>query len=215
MGKGRNQRLARRPAVREPKARFYIVTEGKNTEPQYFRMIEARYRHSLIKIEIEPAVGDPSAIARRCLEIAKDKGLASRRKRRDSFEANDEVWAIFDRDEHPHYEGAVAQCRDAKVQVARSNPCFELWLILHYQDFDRACDRGEVQAALEKLCSDYERNGAKSIDPRALVDLIETAETRAEAQINRRVEEDRPFGPPSTTVYELTRAIRNKPDKIN
>ena len=49
------------------------------------------------------------------------------RRSKDSFEENDQVWAVFDRDEHPRFDEAIALCDGHGVLVGRSNPCFELW----------------------------------------------------------------------------------------
>ena len=89
-----------------------------------------------------PAQGVPDTLATKAAELARKLGLLpGRRKAKNSFEENDEVWAVFDRDEHPNFDQAIDRCRRAGVRVARSNPCFELWLILHEKDYDRPDDR--------------------------------------------------------------------------
>jgi hypothetical protein len=132
-----------------------------------------------------------------------------RRKALDSFEEDDEVWAVFDRDEHPRFNEAVMLCQQAGVGIARSNPCFEIWLILHEEDCDRPDDRHAVQAHLQMLRPEYDRRGAKTPDCADLVTRVEAAELRAEAQLNRRENEGDPYSAPSTTVGRLTRAIRD------
>ena len=64
-----------------------------------------------------------------------------------------------------------------------------------------------MQAALEALRAEYDAGGAKTPDCDNLVTRVEQAEHRAEAQLQRREQEDAPFGNPSTTVGRLTRAI--------
>ena len=136
-------------------------------------------------------------------------GLSRRsRKALNYFEKGDEVWAVFDRDEHPRFNEAVTLCEQAGVRVGRSNPCFEVWLILHIEDFDRPDDRHAVQAHLAKLRPEYDQRGAKTPDCADLVAQVDKAEQRAETQLNRRENEGNPYGRPSTTVGRLIRAIR-------
>ena len=99
-------------------------------------------------------------------------------------------------------------CESNGIRVARSDPCFELWIILHERDYDRACTRRDVQRELASRRPEYDRDGAKTPDCADLVQRVEEAERRAEAQLQRRVAEGDPHGNPSTTVGRLTRAIR-------
>jgi hypothetical protein len=148
-------------------------------------------------------------IARRSLELANDTRSARRRTKVDSYEEKDEIWAVFDRDLHPNYDEAVGLCEAKQVGVARSNPCFEVWLILHHTDFDRPDGHHAVQAHLEKLCPDYDAAKGKRPNCARFIHKVEEAERRAERQLAGRQDEGRPFGPPSTTVFRLTQAIRH------
>ena len=130
--------LKRRPPAREPRRRFIIVCEGMNTEPAYFEALKSKIDDAMVVIRIEPASGVPMTIAKRTVQITKEE-RSRRRQRgaRDSFEERDEVWAVFDRDEHPDFQAAINLCADHGVKVARSNPCFEVWIILHRADYHR------------------------------------------------------------------------------
>ena len=49
----------------------------------------------------------------------------------------DEVWCMFDIEDpipHPSAQRAIARANKNNIRLAISNPCFELWLILHDQD---------------------------------------------------------------------------------
>ena len=49
----------------------------------------------------------------------------------------DEFWCVFDVEwprNHPGLGEAIKQARENQIRLAVSNPCFELWLILHFQD---------------------------------------------------------------------------------
>ena len=197
--------LKRTAGVRAPKRKFIIFTEGKNTEPEYFKALKSYLMGALIEIEIIDAAGVPKTIAEKASDRAKKIGA---KKQLSSFEEGDEIWAVFDKDEHPNIAEAFQKCDAAKVGVAFSNPCFELWLILQFEDFDKPDHRHDVQKHLGSLCTDYDRKARKSTDCAKIIDRVEDAERRAERQLARRIEEGEPPPEPFTTVFNLTRKMR-------
>ena len=199
----------RRRYIQEPKRRFILYCEGKKTEPAYFGAIKRAYRDTLVEVETNPAVGVPYTIAENAVKLARSLGLDPRsRRKKDSFEENDQVWAVFDKDEHSRFDEAVALCERGGVHVGRSNPCFELWLILHEKDHDRAESRHEMQKILATLRREYDRDSAKTPDCDEIITRMEKAEERGARQLQNREEGGDPYGNPSTTVGCLTRAIR-------
>jgi hypothetical protein len=143
-------------------------------------------------------------IAERAVELL---SAGKRERRSASFAEHDEVWAMFDRDTHPQYAEAARLCVSKGVGVARSNPCFELWLILHFSAFEKPDGHDSVQRHFASICSDYDQKKKRPDCSRFVRSVVE-AEARAESQLRARAQEGNPFGPPSTTVFELTRAIR-------
>ena len=205
----RSPNLRRGKYQREPKRRFILFCEGKNTESEYFRAIGRTCTGALIALEIVPAAGVPFTIAEKAVARARAEGLTPRRRRKmSSFEEADQVWAVFDRDEHPRYNEAVTLCKQVRVRVARSNPCFELWLILHEQEYDRYETRHEMQRLLGQIRPEYAKDQGKVPDCNDLVTRVEKAEQRAEVQLKKRTEHDDSFGNPSTTAGRLTYEIR-------
>ena len=201
--------LKRRRPIREPKRRFIIFCEGKNTEPAYFHALQRVHRDALVEIETIGGVGVPYTLATAAKAKAQKLGLVPRSRRAlNSFEERDEVWVAFDRDEHPRIDEAVLLCEQFGVGVARSNPCFELWLILHCADFDKLDDRHAVQAHLKMLRPEYDQKGRKIPNCDDLIKCIDVAERRAEAQLKHRSAEGGPYSRPSTTVGSLTLAIK-------
>lgn len=206
---GRGSALRRRRHRREPKRRFIVFCEGANTEPGYFKSLRQACGDALIEIETIGAVGVPFTVAQQATRRAQELGLGRRRRKAlNSFEEGDQVWAVFDRDKHPRFAEAVQFCEGRGVFVGRSIPCFELWLILHEQDFDRPDGHEAVQAHLQRLRPEYDPAKRKIPDCDDLVKRVEVAEDRAALQLARREEEGARYGPPSTTVGRLTRAIR-------
>lgn len=195
--------LKRRPPGREPKWRFTLYCEGSRTEPAYFRALERHCGSALLKVESIPGAGVAYSVAEAAVKARRARPSG------DSFAKHDQVWAVFDRDDHPRFEDAIRLCETGKVGVAYSVPCFEVWLILHYQDYHRPDGRQEVQRFYGSLDQKYDGNGAKTPDCAVLMTRIDEAEGRAEKQLAARVSEGTPFGAPSTTVFRLTQAIRD------
>lgn len=170
-----------------------LVCEGEGTEPDYFRTLRKQYRLKSFTLEfLFP--GGPTSIAQEAVN----------KKHRYDY-----VWAVFDRDEHSGYHQAIRRCQGAGVGVAYSNPCFELWLILHVTEMDRLLNRH----AMQSLCREhiqYPPNENKRPDYYWLMQerRVETAKERAAAQLKKRFEEGAVQGNPSTTVGELTKWLR-------
>lgn len=201
----RFKNLRRRVEIKPPNRKIVIYSEGEKTEYDYFNAMKRFFPSVLVDIEVIKGAGVPFTIAKNAAQAAKS---ARRQDRHQSYAKRDEFWAVFDRDEHPKVPEAISHCRDAGVKVAFSEPCFELWLILHFQDYDKPDHRHDVQRYLETLCDKYDRVKRKTTDCDKLMERVIEAEGRAERQFRRREEEGDPPGPPFTTVYELTRSIR-------
>jgi hypothetical protein len=189
--------LRRKKHTREPNKRFIIFCEGENTEPHYFKALGRTYNQTIHPI--------PAGMALPCAEAA----IAERkRKRTDSFEKDDQVWAVFDHDDDPHFDQALALCRRHGIGVGWSNPCFEVWLILHIKEFSQCCDSKTAQRYLEKHHPAYDAGREKIPDCALLVQSVEDAEKRAARLLEAHEDEGAPHGRPSTAVHKLTRAIR-------
>ena len=215
MGSRQIRKIKRGKPKRPPKARFVLFCEGKNTEPAYFKAIKKVWVGALIDIESRGGVGVPMTIAQRALDFAREHGLLkSSRRRTNSFEENDRVWAVFDRDDHGKYNDAVNLCESNGIGVARSNPCFELWLILHETEYEKSDGRDKVQKKLESLRSEYDRKSGKMPDCEEMVTRVLQAEARGAKQLQRRVDQGAPFEAPSTTVGNLTREIREADERV-
>lgn len=125
------------------------------------------------------------------------------RKEKDPFVKYDAVWCVFDVDEHPNLEEALLQARDNKLNVALSNPCFELWILLHFQDQRQHQERGWMQAACRGHLPDF----YKVADYERLRANYAEAVKRAEQLLVWQKQQDRENGNPSTSVHRLTQAI--------
>jgi hypothetical protein len=73
---------------------------------------------------------------------------------RKSDDEIDECWCVFDVEwpqNHPHLREAVQLAKDNGIRLAVSNPCFELWLILHFEDQTAHLNTDQAERRSRKL----------------------------------------------------------------
>lgn len=185
----RKRKPSRRQPYRETLPLILIVCEGKRTEPDYFKGLIRIVRNPRVRIEIADVQGVPLTLVR------------AAKKLKDGNPAFDSVWCVSDVDEHPFPE-AIQMARDNGLRVALSNPCFELWLLLHFRESPGMKHREKVASMLAEYMPGYEKaiNFAKS----KLADGYDAAVQRAKrisASMELAGDEMRN---PSTGVYRLT-----------
>lgn len=191
--------LRRRIGSREPNRRTIIFTEGEVTELVYIRGIAQVSGNVLVSIQ--PQHGTPETLLKAARKFKRQEN-----RRFDSASKKDTIWLVFDCDEHPNLSGVLNEAREAEIKVAFSNPCFELWLLLHFQDHDAPDNRHELQKKLEGACPSYSR-GKKTVNFLELSDKIVDAQTRAKQMQQRRRDESNLFGNPYTDVNELIKGL--------
>jgi hypothetical protein len=205
----RQRRPARRTATRTPKRRILVVCEGEVTEPGYVKGFERWCRNALVQVEIPNRHGVPRTL----VEAAKERKQAAEetaRREGDDFLLYDEVWCVLDVDDHPKLDEAKIMARDNGIDVAISNPSFELWLLLHFRDNPGAQDRHHLQKMTKGFVDGYD----KHINFDRFAPHYEAARSRA-ARMQRQAEEDgEPHRNPTTGVFRLTESIARKDDDL-
>ena len=141
--KGRRPRsLSRRLAFREQRSVIRVHTEGRITEPEYLDIMAG----SRVSLDFGASGATPMSLVQRARREVK------RNRRAHTDDRFDEVWCVFDCDEHPRLEQALREARDSGIRTALSNPCFELWLVLHVEDQKAFIHRHAIQDRCEELC---------------------------------------------------------------
>jgi hypothetical protein len=193
--------LRRRPAFRSPQVRFLIVCEGTRTEPGYFRQ-KCHLDRSLVELELSPG-GVPKTLVQRAVEKKRTAKRDAKRNKDRNLEY-DEVWCVFDIDEHPFVPEAKHQARDNEISTAISNPCFELWILLHFQDQRAHIECAQVQHECRRYLPNYEKDPPTA----ALSPRYDDAVSRARDLDAWQASRDREGANPSTGVYRLTERIK-------
>lgn len=189
------RRQFRRPlGERRYRKLFLVAVEGSKTEPQYFALLNVG--NAVVRVECIP--GDESTSPPQVLARLKE------RIKKSALSKTDEAWLVVDKDDWtddqlvPLFEWSKQSDRHG---FALSNPKFEYWLLLHFEDATIASSR-QCSEKLERHLPNYD----KAIEARNFTDdRILTAVERAKTR-------DRPPCPDwprtfGTTVYRLVERI--------
>ena len=110
-----------------------IASEGKDTEQIYFKALAKEYTnprvhvHILERSEDEQNSSSPEYVLK---QLNNYKSLYE-------LEADDELWLVVDKDRWTDamLSRVATECtQEVSMHMALSNPCFELWLLLHLED---------------------------------------------------------------------------------
>ena len=187
------------PGSKEQREVVRVLAEGKITEPQYLRAVAGH----AVQIAFGATGGfTPMAL----VEQARIETKANRRA--DDF---DEIWCVFDYDEHPDVARAIHEARQSGIGTAMSNPCFELWLVLHVEEQRRHVHRHAAQ----RRCRDLRLTDGKKITASGLSQLrngYDAAKRRAESLNRMHEQHGLPRGSnPSSGVWRLVDRLRRAP----
>jgi len=127
----------------------------------------------------------------------------------------DQYWVVFDKDETPaqDFDRAIELAKGNNIKVAWSNQAFELWIILHYQELSKPCDRRRYEEILCRHLKDYSASKKGEEQGRRLFaqtyHLVQKAIDQAIKGHSLFDEKSLPSRrESSTTVFELANAIR-------
>ncbi len=148
MAKIKRTKLLDREQDRRDVKLFIVATEGKETEKQYFGM----FKSTRIKVEILATTEDGKSSREYVLE------RLDKFKERYDINEDDMLWLVSDVDRwgDKKLSDVCSQARQRGYYLAISNPCFEVWLTLHFEDInteDRTCDN--FKARLRTILGSY------------------------------------------------------------
>lgn len=191
-----------------------IATEGAQTEPAYFNELKLRRLINLSRVQLVPlptphcgesAGGhdgpDPAHVLDRLIKYEEVNRLLD----------GDQRWLVLDLDHHragPHRRNLHQVVHEAKrrgYHVAISNPCFEVWLLLHFpaqEVHTLAPEPKAMKAALRQIRESLGAHFDASLYDRGAMDA---AIARGQALDS---DPDAPWPPPcGTRVYRLISSL--------
>jgi hypothetical protein len=184
MGRGRRAKPARRM-----KPVFYVYCEGK-TEEAYVSYIKQQCR---IPIQIRSKVSGTKMSPHYLRQQLKPEIIGD----------NDRIFLIYDLDD-PIVAATLDKCESASIRgvecsLLSSNPCFELWLLLHAQDQRAHIESKQVVKALEKHFPAYKKGTLQDSEKSFLEQNLPTAIARAKQLPSKQN--------PSTDMYRFHEEI--------
>jgi RloB-like protein len=194
--------LRRRKPTREPKARIVLVCEGKNTEPDYFGALKRHLNKQSLEIKVVPGAGVPMTVAKAALKESKNLKNSIGTDR-------DRVCAVFDRDEHPKFEEAIDFCLRNGILVGYTNPCFEVWLVWHFENYGENTHRQNVQKKFAALVPEYHPATKKTADFSKLMHGLDKACDWSKHHFDARDDEGARYGAPSSQLHEVIECIKS------
>ena len=200
----------RKKNLKDELVRVILACEGRVTESNYFRSIfrDLIEHHNIAKtslIIVKHSHTDPKGVL---------SDLEKALERDDEFE---QQWIVIDRDEMrpngggheiENFNGAISSANAKGIQVAYSNPSFELWYLLHFEYRNTALDRESVIIELKKYV-DYSKNSHSIYQE--ILPLQKCAVTNAKRLTATYTMHHQKLNPmsdnPSTTVYQLVEIL--------
>lgn len=198
--RGSGRKRKRNPVV-------YIICEGAETEPRYFRAFRTRY----CNIDIIP-LSSPYKSADSLVRKAKNT-LGEYPYYPDE---GDVVWCVFDRDENTSamLRSAGEMADKNGYRIAFSNPCFEYWYLLHYTDhtgYLEDCDAVIRQLRKKGRLREYTKSDDlyQTLLPKQQ-EAVSRAEKRMQAVLKEYDTILRRETNPVTNVHELVEFLNEK-----
>jgi len=197
----------KKPSLK-PQARVLVICEDTKSSLQYLKDA-AHYFRAYAEVDIvHCGKNDPLNIVQEAME------------RQRLF---DHVYCAIDRDRHENFDEALALAKaHKKISVIASYPCYEFWLLLHFQKTRKPYigvgknSSGDLLGKdLRKLAGmeNYEKGSSENLFDR-LIDRLPTARQRA-AQVMAEALNDGELNP-STQLHELIECFERlgKPQPI-
>lgn len=198
--------LRRRSASRRVLPRILAVCEGQ-TERSYILEF-ARDHRTNVDVEAVDLGMDPRTLVEEAAR-RRESAIAQATKSGDPNDTYDSVWSVFDVDQKPR-ERRIGEAKQVAknngINLSISNPCFELWALLHFEDYGKPSNQQQVQSRLRKFLPEYGRKKLIPFD--RISDLYDLALRRATLLLRQREREGDLNGNPSTDVFKLTEMIQ-------
>jgi hypothetical protein len=170
---------------------FIIAAEGAKTEPQYFGMFNSS--HAVVHVhclKCKTASSPPQVLARMKAHL-----------REEVLKPGDEAWLVVDKDQWTEQQLAdLLEWSQGKENYgfAVSNPKFEFWLLLHFEEGN---DIANSRRCSERLTRHLPNFAKGTVEVDKLADGVSDAIRRAQGKDNPPCDDwPRNTG---TTVYRL------------
>ena len=178
---GRKVRISK---GKQMKPNFFVFCEGE-TEIAYVKFLRSLYR---APIQVIPKKGKSN--------ISEDFIIKSKNEYVQTEQ--DKVFLMYDLD----IDGMLEKLQKIpNAELLVSNPCVELWFLLHYQEQKTEISSDKCIKKLQKVSKEYKKGTLSEEDKEVFAKNKKLAVERAKALDV--------FSNPSTTIYRLLDLLKN------
>jgi hypothetical protein len=207
----------RKQNTRDELKMLIIACEDSVSAPLYFRAIFSDLKEN-------------HAIAAKSLIIANHKHTDPEGVLKDllaypNYQDFEYQWIVIDRDEErtkirndnsasghtlENFNNAISDATSKGIKVAYSNPCFEIWYLLHFEYRNTAIDRVELNNILERNYQ-YAKNKLFSqiLDQKLQNTAIENSKRLIQSWIDMQGTTKPVTDNPSTTIHDLVELLNS------
>ncbi|MCM1985533.1 RloB family protein [Methanococcoides seepicolus] len=183
---------------------MWIFCEGEKTEIHYFEHMRSDLRINKLKIKVKSSDDqDALSVIKYALDVLKHS--------RD-YVPGDLIFCVFDRDENSSKELSQAKklASAEDIQIIFSNPCFEFWILSHFERYERPLDNKLLKRKLVQFLGQYQKNDSQIYEKTK--DRIDIAMKYSEEVVSLHessgVDIISRDSNPSTLVHQLIEKIR-------
>lgn len=215
----REREFERLRRIRSSRDVVLILCEGEKTEPNYFKKLRTilRLNKTNIVIHEDCRGNDPLRLVNEA-----EEEFIKELKRDYEKQGYDHVFVVFDKDTHATYNDALQKMASlgkkhkGKFKAIVSVPCFEFWLLLHFEYTSRPYGASGSNSPCDNAIRDLEVHVPGYAKGSA--DVFETTYPRVDEAIKHaerleKRQEDARTDNPSTKVHRLVGYLQSLKDK--
>ncbi|HJH28686.1 MAG TPA: RloB domain-containing protein [Methanosarcinaceae archaeon] len=133
-------------------SKIWIFCEGEKTEIHYFKHLRSDLRIQKLQIKVN------SSNNKNALGVV-NYALKFLERKRD-YVSGDIIACVFDRDQNSseELESAKKLASHKGIDIIFSNPCFEFWILSHFECYKRPLDKDMLKRRLISSLGQYSKN---------------------------------------------------------
>lgn len=195
-----------------PCNRVFIAMEGRKTEPRYFKALKSTLRRDFVILVPNPNdESSPDRVLARLQEYISNQ---------EDFDAKngDLACLVLDVDQHSTLGNTCDKAtKKEKYEVFVSNPCFELWLLLHFKKLDDKKEKmkitkDQIIKQLGEFLLNKGQNGYSKDHYNPQVFVQEKTINKAIVNAKQLIRNPNALIPrsPGTTIYKLIERLKKE-----
>jgi hypothetical protein len=147
---GKRRTFLRPFPMRHYRKLFVLATEGAETEPQYFALFNSKTTTVNVKCLKSSTDSAPVHVLKRM----------ERHLQRNKLKSGDAAWLVVDKDQWTEEQLAQLHAwanKNEQYGLAVSNPGFELWMLLHFDDGAGIENLRQCKERLKRRLPNYDK----------------------------------------------------------